>query len=150
MKHSPYRFLGVIALVMMHLIIAPVTQLLHIGCMHTNDAMLGRSTAADSIAGTTVNWCHASHHDCNQCSARTLARSHQASSPTQNQPVHPPHKDDSCPVCQAAFAARIKTTAPTATTLEELIDETFAGVANSVMLVPRDRVLNRGPPTLCG
>lgn len=146
MKVSRYRFCSAIGLVLVQLVIAPATQLLHVGCEHTNDATPGSSNLTDGLVRTIDRTFHTRHHSCEHCSERTFSPVDHATDPTQNAPAHPPHKDDSCPICQAAFAARITTKAPAATTAQKLIVQLVAEETNSVMLVPRDRVLNRGPP----
>ncbi|MEZ6129784.1 MAG: hypothetical protein R3C59_13960 [Planctomycetaceae bacterium] len=150
MTHSPCRSGGVIALVIIQLVILPATQLLHVGCEHPLDVHSSVANSTDHTVETIWSWCW-SAHCCDHCQQSSVTGDEltvdgRAAVPKPRQPVHPPHDENTCPVCLVAFAARLTTAATTPT----LTDERIAAIAvrNPIFEKPTPRysVLSRGPP----
>lgn len=141
MTISACRNLRAVALVIIQLIIVPATHVLHLSCDHSSHV---NATVTDSDH-PAFSWCWSSHcRDC--CPQQSVTTDSPAETPLSNQPVHPPHNKNSCPVCVVAFASRITTTILTVLVATEQVSEIITAVADSVSLTPRDCVLNRGPP----
>jgi len=137
-------FVGFVAL--LQLVLLPATHVLHLGCQHPH----GHVHTSDSSVFDTLEdvwgWCRKSHC-CDHC--QTSARDSDAARNAPNQrPAEQPHDEDSCPVCQAVFAARIGTTAPVAVLQTQPIRECLAEYSPSFRETPRFSVLSRGPPLL--
>ncbi|MEZ6130084.1 MAG: hypothetical protein R3C59_15475 [Planctomycetaceae bacterium] len=133
-------------LVLLQLFLLPATHMLHLGCQHPHGDGRCSSTSGSEVAASTC----ARSHCCRHCS--TAARPAEAADdqPTDSAPVHPPHDEDSCAVCQVAFAARIATAAMVDLTTTEPVCEFVPQSSQSVDPTPRYCVLSRGPPTFFG
>ena len=130
-------FVGLIAL--LQLILLPATHVLHLGCQHSHDDAHTFNASSEAADRSCV-----SSHCCGHCSQRTAATD---ADPAGSAPVHPPHDEDSCPVCQIVFAARIATAAPVDLTTVEPVCEFLSADSPIIYSTPRYSVLSRGPPT---
>ena len=131
-------FVGFIAVLQLALL--PATYVLHVGCGYAHGNRPSTSASAAQIA---FGW-FASSHCCDHCSQRSNVADDQ---PTDSDPVHPPHDEDSCPVCQAAFAARMATVATVDLNTTNPVCDCITGNSQAVNSTPRYSVLSRGPPT---
>lgn len=139
-------FVGVV--VALQLLLLPATNVLHLGCQHSHEHGPITSVTA-SIEGVVENvwgWCWPSHC-CDHCSERTAVADRHSEHSPPSQPLHLPHDEDSCPICQAVFAARIATTAVVNLATTEPVAELVAVDSHAVYPIPRHCVLSRGPPT---
>jgi hypothetical protein len=149
-KHSHCRISGVIALVIIQLVIIPATHLLHVGCEHLGSEHLGSADPAifDSAVHaveTVWGWCWPSHC-CDHCEPPSVITDGRTDGPQPIQPIHPPHDENTCPVCLVAFAARLSTTAPMPALTNERMATLVVREPNFEKPTPRYTVLSRGPP----
>ena len=138
LSQSRTVFVGLIALLQLFLL--PATQVLHVGCRHLHDDK--PAAAVFNAVETAWKWCSSSHC-CDHCSRQAVATDDQQ---TNSAPVHPPHDEDSCPVCQAVSAARIATASAVDLVSTEPVCEVLSVDSPAVDSTPRYRVLSRGPP----
>ncbi|MEQ9406534.1 MAG: hypothetical protein RIK87_02365 [Fuerstiella sp.] len=130
-------------LVLLQLFLLPATQVLHLGCQHAHDHGPAATSSAPAGGEATSTYCLSSHC-CHHCAKNARAADGQ---PTDSTPVHPSHDEDSCAVCQAAFAARVATVSVFALTTIEPVCEFLTMDSQTVYPTPRYCVLSRGPPT---
>ena len=133
-------FVGFIAL--LQLLLLPATQMLHLGCQHSSDHGPTATVSVFDAVEAAWTW-YDSSHCCDHCSKAAKVADNQ---PTDSGPAHPPHDEDSCPVCQAVFAARTATTAAVDLTATVPVCEFVAEDLQAVYSTPRYCVLSRGPP----
>ena len=125
-NHNPLRRIVALSVVLLQLAVVPLTHELHVAC-HNAASENGESCAA-------IHACSCLYH-----AARDDAQDDQPASP-------PPHDDDSCPVCQAAFALSLASFETPE--LQELGTVSLLPAADFVapQAAPRYRSLSRGPP----
>lgn len=134
-------FVGLTAL--LQLILLPATEVLHLGCQHDHGQGSASTVSFGDAVETTRKSCSSSHC-CSRCSDAARVAGDE---PIDSAPVQSPHDKDSCPLCQAVFAARIAKVAPVNLTTTEPICEFVAEVSQTPCSTPRFCVLSRGPPT---
>lgn len=129
--------------VVLQLFLLPATHVLHLGCQHSDDdASIATVSVFDALENAWERcW---SSHCCDHCAKPAAVADDQ---PTDSSPIHPPHDEDSCPVCHAAFAARIATTAAVDLSTAQPVCEFPAVDSHAVYSTSRYCVLSRGPPT---
>ena len=125
-------------LVLLQLFLLPATEVLHLGCQHKHDH--GSAAVVSDLKSVEAarNNCSSSHR-CDHCSKTD-------DHPNDSIPAHESHDEDSCPVCQAAFAARIATTTNSSLTTSDRVCKFVIADAAAVFSTPRYCVLSRGPP----
>ncbi|MFY9256979.1 MAG: hypothetical protein WAO83_26235 [Fuerstiella sp.] len=134
-------FVGFI--VLLQLILLPATHVLHLGCQHAHgDGLANTVSVFDSVEGMWA-WCWSSHC-CDHCSATAKSVDDQ---PAGSGPIQPAHDENSCPVCQAVFAARIATVATVDLATTEPVCEFVADDSQAAYSTPLCDVLSRGPPS---
>lgn len=133
----------VVLLASLQLFLLPATHVLHLGCQHSHDHGPTAAFSVFDAVEAAWTWCSSSH-SCDHCSKTARAADDH---PTDSPPVHPPHDEDSCPLCQAVFAARTATTAAVDLTITEPVSEFLAENSQVPDSTPRHCLLSRGPPT---
>ena len=129
--YSKFRTAFVGFVVALQIFLLPATHVLHLGCQHpTGHVHASDSSVFDSLEDAWA-WCFRSRccdHDCGRGEKLILVSGEPRDSdaPQQQHPAEPAHDENSCPVCQAVFAARIAATVPVAVSVTSAKTSTMA------------------------
>ncbi len=152
--YSKFRTAFVGFVVALQIFLLPATHVLHLGCQHPTGHVHLSGASSTSVFDSLVDawaWCWNSHccdHDCGRGEKPVLVAGEPRNpdSPQEQHPAEPAHDENSCPVCQAVFAARIAATVPVAVFVTQPLCECLAEQPPFFCETPRFGVLSRGPP----